>query len=296
MTKLFPKLWITASITLMTMFPMNIACAQTKQQAPQQSIKTIYPTKDWVISDFVVTEFGAKAEPGFDNRVAFQAAIDAAYKSGGGVVYIPAGNYEFRSTQVGTKNVRVRQGRSETKTDFHFEYVLRLHPGVQLRGDWADPESNNGKVLGTILEVRVGKDSPNYDGSVESWWNDGQAGNALRTTYTSIADRFIEMNAGTGVTNLSIWYPEQDINNVKPYPWTLFQTHGDCATIEHVTLVNSYNGFNSAPSELHYVLNSYMTALNKGIEVHVCTDIGRIENVLSIGLIQVFRDLPLWLL
>lgn len=98
MIKLFPKLWITASITLMTMFPMNIACAQTKQQAPQQSIKTIYPTKDWVISDFVVTEFGAKAEPGFDNRVAFQAAIDAAYKSGGGVVYIPAGNYEFRST------------------------------------------------------------------------------------------------------------------------------------------------------------------------------------------------------
>ena len=38
--------------------------------------------------------------------------------------------------------------------------------------------------------------------------------------------------------------------------------------LPHVTLVNSYNGFNSAPSELHYVLDSYMTALNKGIEVH----------------------------
>ena len=280
-TETFSKLWVTAMITLTMMLPVNVACSQTKQQVPQQSIKTIYPTKDWAISDFVVTapEFGAKAEPGFDNRAAFQAAIDAAYQSGGGVVYIPAGNYEFRSTQVGTKNVRVRQGRSETKKDFHFEYVLRLHPGVQLRGDWADPVSHNGKVLGTILEVRVGKDSPNYDGSVESWWNDGQADNALRTTYTSIADRFIEMNAGTGVTNLSIWYPEQDIHHVKPYPWTLFQTQGDCATIERVTLVNSYNGFNSAPSELHYVLNSYMTALNKGIEVHVCTDIGRIENV-----------------
>ena len=280
-TETFSKLWVTAMITLTMMLPVNVACSQTKQQVPQQSIKTIYPTKDWAISDFVVTapEFGAKAEPGFDNRAAFQAAIDAAYQSGGGVVYIPAGNYEFRSTQVGTKNVRVRQGRSETKKDFHFEYVLRLHPGVQLRGDWADPASHNGKVLGTILEVRVGKDSPNYDGSVESWWNDGQADNALRTTYTSIADRFIEMNAGTGVTNLSIWYPEQDIHHVKPYPWTLFQTQGDCATIERVTLVNSYNGFNSAPSELHYVLNSYMTALNKGIEVHVCTDIGRIENV-----------------
>ncbi|HEX2974673.1 MAG TPA: glycosyl hydrolase family 28-related protein, partial [Bacteroidales bacterium] len=99
------------------------------------------------------------------------------------------------------------------------------------------------------------------------------------TTYTSIADRFIDMKEGTGVTNLSIWYPEQDINDIKPYPWTLFQAGGDCATVENVTLVNSYNGFYSAPSELHYVLNSCITALSTGIELHVCTDIGRIENI-----------------
>ncbi|MDR2040254.1 MAG: poly(beta-D-mannuronate) C5 epimerase [Bacteroidales bacterium] len=249
------------------------------QQSPQQSIKTIYPTKDWVISDFVVTDFGAKAQPDFDNRVAFQAAIDAAHSNGGGVVYIPAGNYEFRSAQTGTRNVRVRKGSEQSQKEFNYQYVLRLPPGVQLRGDWADPELNNGKVLGTILEVRVGKNAPGYNASVESWWNDSQAGNALRTTYTSIADRFIEMREGTGVTNLSVWYPEQDINDIKPYPWTLFQTSGDCATVENVTFVNAYNGFYSAPSELHYVLNSYMTALNTGIEVHVCTDIGRIENV-----------------
>lgn len=279
---IFVKSEIIFVIFLMALFSVETADAQIKkQQTLQHSIKTVYSTKDWVISDFVVTDpmFGAKAEPGFDNRAAFQAAIDAAYESGGGVVYIPAGNYEFHSTQIGIKSVRVRQGTSENKKDFNYEYVLRLHPGVQLRGDWAAPESNNGMVLGTILEVRVGKNAPNYDGSVKSWWNDSQAGNALRTTYTSIADRFIEMNAGTGVTNLSIWYPEQNINDVKPYPWTLFQTQGNCATIEHVTLVNSYNGFNSAPSELHYVLDSYITALNRGIEVHVCTDIGRIENV-----------------
>lgn len=279
---IFVKSEIIFVIFLMALFSVETADAQIKkQQTLQHSIKTVYSTKDWVISDFVVTDpmFGAKAEPGFDNRAAFQAAIDAAYESGGGVVYIPAGNYEFHSTQIGIKSVRVRQGTSENKKDFNYEYVLRLHPGVQLRGDWAAPESNNGMVLGTILEVRVGKNAPNYDGSVKSWWNDSQAGNALRTTYTSIADRFIEMNAGTGVTNLSIWYPEQNINDVKPYPWTLFQTQGNCATIEHVTLVNSYNGFNSAPSELHYVLDSYIMALNKGIEVHVCTDIGRIENV-----------------
>jgi hypothetical protein len=247
--------------------------------ASQRSIKTIYPTTDWVISDFVVTKFGAKAKPGFDNRAAFQAAIDAAYNNGGGVVYVPAGHYEFRSEQTGTKSVRVRQGASETTKDFDYKYVLNIPTSVQLRGDWADPELHQGKVLGTILEVRVGKNAPNYNGTVASWWNDAQANNALFTTYTSIADRFINMNPGTGVTNLSIWYPEQKIKDIKPYPWTLYQPNGDCATIQHVTLVNSYNGFYSAPSELHYVLDSYMTALSTGIEVHVCTDIGRIENV-----------------
>ncbi|MES2378945.1 MAG: glycosyl hydrolase family 28-related protein [Bacteroidota bacterium] len=271
-------------IVIITMFIANIVNAQVaaiRQQTNQQSIKTIYPTKDRVISDFVVTDpkFGAKAKPGFDNRSAFQAAIDAAYNNGGGVVYIPAGHYEFRSTQTATRKVRVRKGTEETIKDFSYQYVLNIPTSVQLRGDWADPELNKGKVLGTILEVRVGKNAPNYNGTVESFWNDSQAGNALRTTYTSIADRFIDMNSGTGVTNLSIWYPEQDINDIKPYPWTLFQPGGDCVTIEHVTLVNAYNGFYSAPSELHYVLNSYMTALNTGIEVHVCTDIGRIENV-----------------
>jgi len=143
----------------------------------------------------------------------------------------------------------------------------------------------------------VGKDSPNHDGVVKSWWNDPQADNVLRTTYTSIADRFIDMREGTGVTNLSIWYPEQDIHDVKPYPWTLYQATGNSATVENVTLVNAYNGFYSAPSELHYVVNSYVTALNTGLEVYVCTDIGRIENVKidpKFGQIQVCPALLCW--
>ncbi len=283
-TGIVTELCKIALIGIIAMFIATMANAQAgvnQQRANQQSIKTVYPTKDWVVSDFVVTDprFGAKAVPGFDNRPAFQAAIDSAYHNGGGVVYVPVGNYEFRSTQTATRNVRVRQGAEQTKKDFNFQYVLNLPTSVQLRGDWADPDLNNGKVLGTILEVRVGKNAPNCNGTVESWWNDAQAGNALRTTYTSIADRFIDMNSGTGVTNMSIWYPEQDINDIKPYPWTLIQPGSDCVTIENVTLVNAYNGFYSAPSELHYVLNSYMTALHTGIEIHVCTDIGRIEHV-----------------
>lgn len=247
----------------------------------ENAIETKFPSEDWVISDYVVTDpvFGAKAEPGFDNREAFQAAIDSAYNNGGGVVYVPAGCYEFHSEAIGKKTVRVRHGDDENIKEYSYKYVLKLPAGVQLRGDWADPVKNDGKVDGTILEVYAGINFPNANAMIESWWNDPQAGNKLHTSFTSIADRFIEMAEGTAVRNLSIWYPEQSINDVKVYPWTLFQTHGDCATVQNVTLVNSYYGFYSAPSELHYVHNSYLTALNRGLEIHVCTDIGRIENV-----------------
>ena len=91
----------SGNMVLIAMTVMFFACG-TNAQKLQESIKTNYPTKDWVISDFVVTDFGAKAQSGFDNRAAFQSAIDAAKNAGGGVVYVPAGNYEFRSTQTGT--------------------------------------------------------------------------------------------------------------------------------------------------------------------------------------------------
>jgi polygalacturonase len=94
-TKTVSKMGKMAMIAIMAMFTANIANAQistNSQQANQQSIKTVYTSKDWVISDFVVTDprFGAKAGPGFDNRAAFQAAIDAAYNNGGGVVLSPS--------------------------------------------------------------------------------------------------------------------------------------------------------------------------------------------------------------
>lgn len=41
------KLGAAAILILLALLPMNIACAQAqKQQVLQQSIKTIYPTKD----------------------------------------------------------------------------------------------------------------------------------------------------------------------------------------------------------------------------------------------------------
>lgn len=68
-TKTISKWGKIAMIAIITMFIAIIVNAQVttaKRQALQQSIATVYPTKDWVIADFVVTdlEFGAKARRG----------------------------------------------------------------------------------------------------------------------------------------------------------------------------------------------------------------------------------------
>ncbi len=260
-------------------------------------------SKDGAISDFNVLAFGAKTEAmaeaeglsDFCNREAFQAAIDAAYSDGGGVVYIPAGTYAFRTEIASTISVQNANGN---KT-YEYKQVLNLRAGVQLRGEWDNPDAADydGKIGGTILAVYAGKNSPNYDTYVDSDAREAQTGGKK---VANVSDRFIAMEQGTGVTNLSVWYPEQDITaktrvekrgedgqktgeyeiiNGIPYPWTFFQREGNSATLDNVTLVNAWGGFISLPSEMHYVLNSNMTALYKGIVVHTCTDIGRIENV-----------------
>lgn len=267
------------------------------------AIAQAHDAKDWAISDFNVLAFGAKSVEmaeteglgDFDNRVAFQAAIDAAYNDGGGVVYIPAGTYAFYSETTGTINVKSTTGN---KT-YEYKQVLNLRAGVQLRGEWDNPDAANydGTIDGTILAVYAGHNSPNYDTYVDSDERENQTGGKK---VANVSDRFIDMEQGTGVTNLSVWYPNQDINAETlvekrnadgqktgefetihgiPYPWTFYQRTGNSATLDNVTLVNAWGGFISLPSEMHYVVNSKMTALYKGIVVHTCTDIGRIENV-----------------
>jgi hypothetical protein len=245
----------------------------TNQIRPSIGNEAQFPTKDYIASDFNARAYGARTSaesPGFCNREAFQTAINAARDAGGGVVYAPAGIYEFHSEVLG-----IEQDQGITHS---YNYVLDLRESVQLRGDWTDPDKNGGAVQGTVFAVYAGHNSPNYSRYEAMGRTESQTGHQM---LTNVSDRFIQMERGTGVTNLSIWHPNQTLSgtNAVKYPWTLFQRSGDSATIEHVTLVNSYNGFHSAPSELHYVLNSRITAFNTGIRVHVCTDIGRIEGV-----------------
>lgn len=192
---------------------------------------TNYATEDVVISDYNVKNFGAAGDGQKDDTVAIQKVLTAAGLNGGGVVYIPSGNYRVNGHLV-------------------------IPSGVTLRGDRPLTSGTNAGVEGTILQA--------YEG---------------RGKEEGIS--FIQLKPSSGVTNLSIWYPEQSIDQPASYPWTFEQLPGDNATIENVTLVNSYKGVKVGPewNELHTIKSLKGTALHTGIFLDFTTDIGRLEGV-----------------
>jgi len=87
--------------------------------------------QDVVVYTENVRNFGAKADGRTDDSAAFAAALAAAVKTGGGIVYAPAGRYLF-------------------------EHNIDIPNGITLRGDWTSPQEG-GLGKGTILEVVVGR-------------------------------------------------------------------------------------------------------------------------------------------
>jgi hypothetical protein len=132
--------------------------------------------------------------------------------------------------------------------------ALNVPQGVTLRGVWEGPH-----------HADIGKGSVIYA--------TGGAGDEH-------ASPLITLNQSSAVRGLTFFYPEQDIENVKPYPWTIRGNGMHCSVID-VTLVNPYKGidFGTNWNELHYISNVFGCPLNTGIFVDQTTDIGRIENV-----------------
>ncbi len=92
---------------------------------------------------------------------------------------------------------------------------------------------------------------------------------------------FITLNPNSTIKGLTIFYPNQDPNNIRKYPWCVRGAGGDNCSIVDCLLVNPYLGvdFGTNPSGRHYIRNLYGQPLRKGIFVDRCFDIGRIENV-----------------
>ncbi len=135
---------------------------------------------------------------------------------------------------------------------------LRLKEGVTLRGDWQNP-ARKGWEKGTLLAVYVGRGDP--EGAPA-----------------------ITMPPGSGLREMTIWYPEQDPARLVPYSWTIrsdASREGNNITVMNTTLVNPWQAIKIGPewNELHTIQRVFGTPLRCGIWVDTCTDIGRITGV-----------------
>ena len=105
-------------------------------------VNTLYDTEDIVVADYDITDIILKTanntakidKTGVEDATPFiQAAIDACFESGGGTVWLPAGNYRV------TKSIDVK-------------------PCVTLRGDWNPPNADGtvtGGSHGTVIIADV---------------------------------------------------------------------------------------------------------------------------------------------
>ena len=92
---------------------------------------------------------------------------------------------------------------------------------------------------------------------------------------------FITLGVNSTIKGLTVFYPNQKAESIKPYPWCVACAGGDNPSIIDCLLVNPYNAvdFGSKPSGRHYIRNLYGQPLRRGIFIDKCYDVGRIENV-----------------
>jgi len=139
---------------------------------------------------------------------------------------------------------------------YRVEGSLAVPEGVTLEGSTSAPRYNH-PLTGTIILATGGRDRED-------------------------APALFEMGNSTAVRNLTVYYPEQKADNIRPYAWTFHLAHND-NTVENITLINSYNairvGDGPAWNVRHRIRSVYGCALRRGIFVNGCSDVGRIDNV-----------------
>ncbi len=175
-------------------------------------------------------DFGALGDGKTDDTAAISAALDAAREAGGGIVWLPRGNYRVATH-------------------------LSVPDDVTLQGVWTVPTAWT-QLKGTTLLAEEGKGS-----------EDGPP--------------FITLGRNATLKGLTIFYPEQDPNDLQPYPWCVASSGADDPSIVDVLMVNPYRAvdFATRNSGRHYIRNLYGQPLRTGISVDKCYDVGRIENV-----------------
>ena len=135
---------------------------------------------------------------------------------------------------------------------------------VTLRGEYQDPDE--GTEYGTVIVADVESSSAMTPG-------------------------LIRIGASAGAVGLTVWYPDQSIENVKPYPYTFFvEGNGDYMlhTLKNCTLINSYRGIGASSEcenniyqchEMFTIENVKGTCLYEGLNSHNSADVDTVKTL-----------------
>ncbi len=146
-----------------------------------------------------------------------------------------------------------------------------IPPFVTLRGDWQDPDK--GTDYGTVIFV--------YNESKEDY-----------AKGKTVTEGIFNLGGSGGVLGLTVYYPNQSVNNVKPYPFTFYSdgmgANYMLSTVKNVTVINGYRGIGACclntnqgggAHEQLTVENFKGTFLYCGTEVYNQADVGTWQNV-----------------
>ena len=137
---------------------------------------------------------------------------------------------------------------------YRLDSELVVPAGVSLNGQ-GETSPHPFTPTGTVLNIFGGKGDVNAPPAITLKWN-------------------------ASVKNLLINYPEQQLPDVIPYPWTI-QVDGQMCQVIDVTMTNPYMAIDagSKSNELHFIRNVYACPLKIGVYIDQCYDVGRLENV-----------------
>ena len=147
---------------------------------------------------------------------------------------------------------------------YRFTDNIKVKQFVTLMGDWQDPDI--GQEYGTIIVADVKSEDVMSPG-------------------------LITVGASAGIVGLTVWYPNQTIDSVKPYPFTFYVTGNEdymLQTIKNCTLINSYRGIGASSEcenninqchEMLTVENVKGTCLYQGLNAYNSADVDTFKSL-----------------
>ena len=140
---------------------------------------------------------------------------------------------------------------------------IRIPSFTVLRGDWQNPELGN--EYGTIIVADV----PSKD---------------------EMTNGTILLGASGGAYGLTVYYPNQSLSDVKPYPFTFYfnpahqNKGGHAPTVKNCTIINGYRGvgatvLSESGHEQLTIENLFGTFLDIGVAIGFSSDVGNCTNI-----------------